>query len=83
MARTYQNNLGPFTKGELINLITRVKLDNNRVVALKTYMVPNFKQLKWKGSHKAGLQDGIEILKSIKLYFFLFCATIAIMILFS
>ena len=66
MARTYQNNLGPFTEGELIKLITRVKLDNNRVVALKTYMVPNFKQLKWKGSHKAGLQDEIEILYGIQ-----------------
>ena len=32
IARTYQNNLGPCSEGELIKLISRGKLDNNRVV---------------------------------------------------
>ena len=67
MARKYQNNLEPFTDGELIKLVTRVKLDNNRVVALKTYMVPIIKQLKWKGSHRAGLQEEIKILHGINI----------------
>ena len=33
IARTYQNNLGPCRDGELIKMISRGKLDNNRVVA--------------------------------------------------
>ena len=33
IARTYQNNLGPCSDGELIKLISRGKLDNYRVVA--------------------------------------------------
>ena len=33
IARTYQNNLGPCSDGELIKVISRGKLNNHRVVA--------------------------------------------------
>ena len=64
-ARQYQNNLGPCTDGELIKLITRGKLDNNRVVTqdiLRAHDIwgPSLANLKGKTvSHKAEIQDEI------------------------
>ena len=72
IARTYQNNLGPCSEGELIKLISRGKLDNNRVVAQDVIRAldiwgPSLSNLKGKTvSHKAELQDEIAILHDIQ-----------------
>ena len=68
LARTYQNNLGPCSDGELIKLISRGKLDNNRVVAQDVIRAldiwgPSLANLKGKTvSHKAELQEDIATL---------------------
>ena len=68
IARTYQNNLGPCSDGELIKLISREKLDNNRVVAQDVIRAldiwgPSLANLKGKTvSHKAELQEEITTL---------------------
>ena len=65
IARTYQNNLGPCSDGELIKLISRGKLDNNKVVAQDVIRAldnwgPSLANLKGKTvSHKAQLQEEI------------------------
>ena len=72
VARTYQNNLGPCSEGELIKLITRGKLDNNRVVAQDVLRAldiwgPSLSNTKGKTvSHKAELQEEISIINNIK-----------------
>ena len=72
IARTYQSNLGPCSEGELIKLISREKLDNNRVVAQDVIRAldiwgPSLSNLKGKTvSHKAELQDEIAILYDIQ-----------------
>ena len=68
LARRYQINLGPCTSTELIKLITRGKLDNNRIVAqdvIRAYDIwgPALANLKGKTtSHKTELQEEISIL---------------------
>ena len=70
LARTYQNNLGPCSEGQLIKLISRGKLDNNKIVAQDVIRAldiwgPSLANVKGKTvSHKAELQEEIVTLSN-------------------